>query len=104
MKSGSKEAELEKIKIIIVDDHSIVRHGICQALDSEVDFKIVADIGCGREAKGLALLHCPDFVIMDISMPDFNCLEATKQILENNSNIKGLHFPCTLKNCQRQED
>ncbi|MBT3177878.1 MAG: response regulator transcription factor [Desulfobacula sp.] len=88
MKSGSKEAELKKIKIIIVDDHAIVRHGICQALITEPNFEIVADIGCGKEAIDLALLHRPDVIIMDISMPDFNGIEATKEIITNNPNIK----------------
>jgi len=71
---------LKKIKIIIVDDHAIVRHGICQALITEPNFEIVADIGCGKEAIDLALLHRPDVIIMDI--------EATKEIITNNPNIK----------------
>ena len=78
----------KKIKIIIVDDHTIVRHGICQSFSMEDNFEVIAEADSGRSAVSLALWHCPDIVIMDVSMPDLNGIETTKIILANNSNIK----------------
>ncbi|MBC2705976.1 response regulator transcription factor [Desulfobacula sp.] len=78
----------KKIKIIIADDHTILRHGICQAFDMEKDFTVIGQADSGRLAVSLALEHCPDIVLMDVSMPDLNGIEATKQILANNSNVK----------------
>ncbi|MBU1695992.1 MAG: response regulator transcription factor [Proteobacteria bacterium] len=83
-----KRLKLKKITIIIAEDHTIVRHGIRQALSMENDFEVIAEAGCGRIAVNLALWHRPDLVIMDIGMPDLNGMDATKQILANNSNIK----------------
>ena len=78
----------KKIKIIIADDHTILRHGICQAFDMEKDFTVIGQADSGRSAVSLALEHCPDIVLMDVSMPDLNGIEATKQILKNNPNVK----------------
>ena len=78
----------KKIKIIIVDDHMIVRHGLCQSFSMEDNFEVIAEADSGRSAVSLALWHCPDIVIMDVSMPDLNGIETTKIILANNSNIK----------------
>lgn len=80
--------ESKKTKLIIVDDHTIVRHGLCKSFSMENDFTIVADTNSGRSAIDLASWHQPDMVLMDISMPDMNGIEATRQILANNSNIK----------------
>lgn len=78
----------KKIKIIVVDDHTIVRHGMCEALDAENDFTVIAQADSGRSAIDLALELCPDIVLMDISMPDLNGMETTRKILADNSNIK----------------
>ena len=80
--------ETKKIKIMIVDDHTIVRHGLCQSFSMEDNFEVIAEADSGRSAVSLALWHCPDIVIMDVSMPDLNGIETTKIILANNSNIK----------------
>jgi len=52
------------------------------------DFIVVADTNSGRSAITLASWHCPDMILMDISMPDLNGIDATRQILAANSNIK----------------
>jgi len=77
-----------KIKILLVDDHAVVRHGICQALEMEGNYTVVAQANCGQTAVDLALWHAPDIVLMDASMPNFNGIEATREILAQNSNIK----------------
>jgi DNA-binding NarL/FixJ family response regulator len=79
---------MQKIKIIIVDDHAILRHGICQSFRLEDDFEVIAEAAGGREAIRLASANPPDIMIMDVSMPGFNGIETTRQILAANSNIK----------------
>jgi len=80
--------ESKKTKILIVDDHTIVRHGLCKSFSMENDFTIAAETDSGRSAIELASWYHPDIVLMDIAMPDLNGIEATRQILANNSNIK----------------
>lgn len=70
----------KKIRILLVDDHAILRHGLKMLIDSEPDMLVVDQAGGGREALTLAMLHNPDVVVMDISMPDGNGLDATELI------------------------
>ena len=79
---------MRKIKVIIADDHSIVQHGLCNSLEMEQEFEVVAKADSGYSAIELADLHRPDIVIMDVSMPQLNGMEATKQILTKNPEIK----------------
>lgn len=78
----------KKTKLIVVDDHTIVRHGLCRAFSLESDFTVIAETDSGRSAVEFALWSPPDMVLMDIGMPDMNGIEATRQILANNSRIK----------------
>lgn len=73
---------------MLVDDHSIVRHGLKQSLANEKDLLISAEAGSGDEAILLASEHSPDIIIMDVSMPDMNGIEATRQILKDNPESK----------------
>jgi DNA-binding NarL/FixJ family response regulator len=79
---------MEKIKIIIADDHRMVRQGLINLFSTHKKFEIVAETGSGQEAVQLALTHFPDIVIIKIGMPDLNGMEATKQILSKNPAIK----------------
>ncbi len=79
---------MRKIRIIVADDHSIVQHGLCHSLEMEQGFEVVAKADSGHSAIELADLHRPDIVIMDVSMPQLNGMEATKQILTKNPEIK----------------
>ncbi|MCK5684063.1 response regulator transcription factor, partial [bacterium] len=79
---------IEKIKILVVDDHTIVRQGICEALQKQEDFEVVGEADCGHTAITLISECCPDVVIMDINMPGLNGIETTKHIMETNPNIK----------------
>jgi len=78
----------KKIKILVVDDHTIVRQGICRELQTIENFEIVGEAEGGHKALTIISEHCPDVVIMDISMPGLSGIETTKQIREINSNIK----------------
>ena len=78
---GSKEGcHLGKIKILIADDHAVVREGTRQILEQESDLEVVAEAGDGEEAVKLAGSSKPDVAIIDISMPKVDGIEATKQI------------------------
>jgi len=68
------------IKILIADDHAVVRDGTRQVLEREPDMQVVAEAADGEEAVRLALAHKPDVAIIDISMPKMDGIEATKKI------------------------
>jgi len=69
-----------KIRILIADDHTLLRNGICALLEAEPDMVIVGEANDGREAVRLTGQHKPHVVLMDIAMPLLNGLEATRQI------------------------
>jgi two-component system nitrate/nitrite response regulator NarL len=73
---------MRKIKTLIVDDHLIVREGLKSLLESQEKIEIVGEASNGLEAIELAKEICPDIILMDISMPIMNGIEATK-ILHN---------------------
>jgi len=69
-----------KIRVIIADDHAIVREGTRQLLEREDDIEVVGEAGDGEEAVTLATKLRPDVAIIDIAMPNLNGIEATRQI------------------------
>jgi NarL family two-component system response regulator LiaR len=71
---------LEQIKLLIADDHAVVREGTRQILEQESDLTVVAEAYDGEEAIKLAGTSQPDVAIIDISMPNVDGIEATKQI------------------------
>ena len=71
---------MKKIKIMLVEDHVLVREGTKELLDQEEDLQVVAEAGDGEAAVQLAAEHRPDIIIMDIAMPKLDGIEATKQI------------------------
>ena len=68
------------VKIIVADDHAVMRQGLSTMLAQDPDITIVGQAVNGREAVQLCQKHKPDVVIMDLSMPDMNGIEATRQI------------------------
>lgn len=76
------------IKILIADDHKIVRDGLRQMLENQGGYEVAAEAENGRKALQLARKHHPDIVIMDISMPDLNGVDAARQLLAENSDIR----------------
>lgn len=76
------------IEVILVDDHSIVRQGIKSVLAAEGDIEIVAEASNGREAIELAKKKSPDVVVMDITLPLLNGLEASYHILKQKPSTK----------------
>ena len=76
-----------KIRILIADDHTLLRNGICALLEAEQDMIIVGEASDGREAVRLSGQLKPNVVLMDIAMPLLNGLEATRQIKREHPEI-----------------
>ena len=68
------------IRIILGDDHSVIRRGLRLVLEQQRDFEVVGEASDGREAVGLAEEHKPDIAVLDITMPNLNGIEAARQI------------------------
>jgi DNA-binding NarL/FixJ family response regulator len=71
---------LNDLRILIADDHEIVRRGLKKVLSSRHGWVVCAEAATGRDAIAMAAEHRPDIVVMDISMPGLNGLEATRKI------------------------
>ena len=71
---------MKKIRILIADDHGVVRKGLRLQLELHKEFEVVGEAGDGREAVAMADELSPDIIIMDINMPRMDGIEATKQI------------------------
>ena len=76
------------IRIIVADDHRIVRNGLRTLLNAEPDIDVIAEAENGRKTIQLARELSPDVVLMDITMPDLNGFEATRQILAEIPQVK----------------
>lgn len=71
------------IRILLADDHALVRQGFRMILEAQPDMQIVGQAGNGREAVDLAAKLRPDVVVMDVAMPELNGIEATRRITES---------------------
>ncbi len=80
------------LTILLADDHKIVREGLRALLEREPDLIVVAEAGTGRSTVELARLHRPDVVVMDISMPDMNGIDATRAITAEMTGVRVLAF------------
>jgi DNA-binding NarL/FixJ family response regulator len=82
---------MKKLRILLVDDHQVVRRGVAGLIqDARPDWVLCGEASTGREAVAAAASLKPDVVVMDISMPDMNGLEATREILKNNPDVEVL--------------
>ena len=71
---------MKRIRILLADDHAVVRQGFKMILGAEADMEIVGEAGTGREAIELAESLKPDVVVMDVAMPELNGIEATRRV------------------------
>ncbi len=78
--NGSDDFRKPRIRIVIADDHPLMRQALKMWLKKQPDFEVIAEAGDGEEAVKLVRELSPDIVIMDISMPKLNGIEATRQI------------------------
>src|SRR5512135_3326953 len=76
------------ITVLLADDHTIVRDGLRALLEANPEIKVVGDASNGRQVVDKAKELQPDIVIMDISMPELNGVEAAQQILESLPQVK----------------
>ena len=71
---------MKRIRILLADDHAVVRQGFKMILDAQPDMEIVGEAANGREAVDLAEQLHPDVVVMDVAMPELNGIEATRRL------------------------
>jgi DNA-binding NarL/FixJ family response regulator len=76
------------VKILLADDHQLVRQGLRSMLDEQPNLHVIGEADSGRTAMRLARELSPDIVIMDVTMPDLNGIEATRQIRGENPNVR----------------
>jgi len=72
---------MKKIRILLADDHAVVRQGFKMILGAQSDMEIVGEASNGREAVELAERIKPDIVVMDVAMPELNGIEATRRLI-----------------------
>lgn len=78
--SGAAATSTKKIRLLVVDDHFVVRIGLVSALNLEPDMEVIAEAKTGREAVEAFARHRPDVVVMDYQLPEMNGAEATAAI------------------------
>lgn len=76
------------IKVLLADDHAVVRRGLATLLESEMDIEVVGEASDGKEAVELTREIEPDVVVMDISMPELNGLEASRRIKDEMPEVR----------------
>ena len=79
---------MNKIRVLIADDHVIVREGLRALLEAQPDIKVVGEATDGEETVNRTKEIQPDIILMDITMPGMNGLEATRQIKEHYPDVK----------------
>lgn len=73
---------MSRVRIVLADDHTVMRSGLKLLLEREPDFSVVGEAQDGREAVRVAEEQLPDVVVMDVAMPNLNGIEATMRILD----------------------
>jgi DNA-binding NarL/FixJ family response regulator len=81
---------MKKIRVLLVDDHTVLRQGLRSLLLDKPDIEVIGEAENGRQAVQLAAKLLPDVVVMDIAMPQLNGLEATRQITKELPTVKVL--------------
>lgn len=81
---------MKKIRILLADDHSVLREGLRALLEKEPDMEVAGEASNGRDAIAKTWELAPDIVVMDISMPDLNGIDATRQIMAASSRVRVL--------------
>ena len=87
-RSWSKVTDMKPIRILLADDHTVVRDGLRAVLERESDMEVVAEASDGFESVRLAEAEAPDVVLMDLAMPNMNGMEATRRIVAKNARVR----------------
>ena len=81
---------MPRIRVLLADDHAVVRQGFRLILSSQPDIEVLAEAGNGRQAVELATRLKPDVAVVDVSMPELNGIEATRRIVESSPHTRVL--------------
>ena len=87
---------MDKIKVLIADDHQLVREGVQSMLSAAKDIEIIGTVPSGEEAINVTRSTPPDVVLMDILMPGMNGIEAARWIKEIDNNIRVIILECCI--------
>ncbi len=82
--------ETDCVRVLIADDHGIVRSGLRMLLEQQPDLEVVAECGDGAEARDVAIRERPDIAILDVKMPKLTGLQATREIREHAPDVSVL--------------
>jgi DNA-binding NarL/FixJ family response regulator len=77
------ELAMSKIRVLLAEDHVIVRDGLCMLINAQPDMEVVAQASTGREAVRLGMESTPDIAVLDVSMPDMGGAEAAEKLVEH---------------------
>ena len=78
------------IRVLLADDHTLVRQGLRRILETDPEIEVVGEAGDGRSAVDMACSVQPDVILMDIAMPQLNGIEATRQVTQHNEGARVL--------------
>jgi DNA-binding NarL/FixJ family response regulator len=78
---------MDNVKILLADDHAVLRQGLRRILEDRPDWRVVAEASNGRDAVAEADMHRPHVAVLDIAMPILNGIEATRQIMRRSPEI-----------------
>ena len=88
MSKSTNEVDIMPIKIVIADDHALLRQGIRNVLELEEDFQVIGEAGDGEEAVERAATLKPDILLLDINMPKMNGLEVIRQMIDQHTKVR----------------
>jgi DNA-binding NarL/FixJ family response regulator len=88
MSTVSEPVGEDPIRILVADDHVLLREALCELLDTEPGFEVVAQAGSGTEAVGLAGRHRPDVLLLDIEMPENDPPETVRRLLAQQPGLR----------------
>src|SRR6266852_195940 len=86
----AREGWMMRVRVLLVDDHTVVRQGFRRILETDEAIEIVGEASDGESAIEMASRLHPDVVVMDIGLPDLNGIEATRRIVEHDKDVKVL--------------
>src|SRR6185437_6283678 len=92
MANAQSATQSNPVRILVADDHEVMRLGIRNLLESVPNWTVSDEAGTGREAVDLALQSSPDVIIMDITMPEMNGFEAASEIAQRRQTFRSLCF------------
>lgn len=94
---------MQQIEVVLVDDHRIFREGVRKLLEQQTDIKVVGEAEDGRTAVELIHTLSPTLVVMDVTMPNLNGIDATRRILEEKPDTKVLALSMHTHRCLVRE-